>query len=146
MIAVMILMFWPNRSGATEAGASRAAPRRVALGHVLMVAAGFWGGFIQIGVGFILMPILHRVLGFDLVRVNGHKVIIVLVYTIVALLVFAATVSLAWAAGIALAAGMAAGGWLGARTTLARGEKAIRLVLAAVLLAFIARLLYASFQ
>ena len=33
--------------------------RRRLIGHVLMVAAGFWGGFIQIGMGFILLPILQ---------------------------------------------------------------------------------------
>jgi uncharacterized membrane protein YfcA len=55
-----------------------------------MVGAGFWGGFIQIGVGFILMPILHRVLGLDLIRLNLYKVMNVLVYTIVALFIFAA--------------------------------------------------------
>ena len=38
-----------------------------------MVFAGFWGGFIQIGVGFILMPILNRVMGLDLVATNAHK-------------------------------------------------------------------------
>ena len=60
----------------------------VGLSHSISTGfAGFWGGFIQIGVGFILMPILHRVMGLDLVRVNMHKVFIVMSYTLVALLV-----------------------------------------------------------
>ena len=50
-----------------------------------MVAAGFWGGFIQLGVGFIIMPILNRVMGLDLVRTNMHKVFIIASYTIAAL-------------------------------------------------------------
>jgi hypothetical protein len=58
-----------------------------------MFGAGCWGGFIQVGVGFILMPILHRVMGLDLVRTNMHKVFIALSYNLVALAIYASTVS-----------------------------------------------------
>ena len=59
MIGVLILMATgkdrqragdPNQDGK---------PKNLVLGHALMLLAGFWGGFIQIGVGFILMPILN---------------------------------------------------------------------------------------
>ena len=140
MIGVMVLMATGHDKVKPTAAAAR--PRNLALGHLLMVGAGFWGGFIQIGVGFILMPILHRVLGLDLVRVNMHKVFIVLVYTIVALVVFAAQVELLWAVGAALALGNATGGWLGAHTTVKRGEILIRRVLYAALTVFIIRLVF----
>jgi hypothetical protein len=139
MIGVMVLM--ATGHDRVKPAAAAAEPRNLALGHLLMVGAGFWGGFIQIGVGFILMPILHRVLGLDLVRVNMHKVFIVLVYTVVALVVFAAQVELLWAVGAALALGNATGGWLGAHTTVKRGEILIRRVLYAALTVFIIRLL-----
>jgi hypothetical protein len=138
MIGVMVLM--ATGHDRVKPAAAAAEPRNLALGHLLMVGAGFWGGFIQIGVGFILMPILHRVLGLDLVRVNMHKVFIVLVYTVVALVVFAAQVELLWAVGAALALGNATGGWLGAHTTVKRGEILIRRVLYAALTVFIIRL------
>jgi hypothetical protein len=140
MIAVLVLMATGHdKVRPAETGAT---PRRLVLGHVLMVGAGLWGGFIQIGVGFILMPILHRVLGLDLVRVNMHKVFIVLVYTIVALLVFASQLELLWWTGAALALGSATGGWLGAHTTVRRGERLIRRVLYVALSAFIIKLLF----
>lgn len=102
-------------------------PRNLALGHALMLGAGFWGGFIQIGVGFLLMPILYRVMGLDLVRVNMHKVFIALVFSFVALAVFASKVDIAWQAGLALAAGNALGGWLGAHTTVAKGAAFVKI-------------------
>lgn len=139
MIAVMVLMATGHDK--VQPTDTDAAPRNLALGHVLMIGAGFWGGFIQIGVGFILMPILHRVLGLDLVRVNMHKVFIVLVYTIVALLVFASQLELLWWTGAALAVGNATGGWLGAHTTVKRGESLIRRVLYVALSVFIIKLL-----
>lgn len=139
MISVMVLMATGHDK--VQPIDHAAQPRRLALGHVLMVGAGFWGGFIQIGVGFVLMPILHRVLGLDLVRVNMHKVFIVLVYTLVALLVFASQLELLWWTGAALALGNATGGWLGAHTTVKRGELWIRRVLYVALTAFVIKLL-----
>lgn len=140
MILVMVLMATGHdKVRASETGTT---PRNLLVGHILMVGAGFWGGFIQIGVGFILMPILHRVLGLDLVRVNMHKVFIVLVYTIVALTVFASQVELLWLTGAALAVGNATGGWLGAHTTIKHGETLIRRVLYAALSVFIIKLLF----
>ena len=93
-----------------------------------MVAAGFWGGFIQIGMGFILLPILNRVLGLDLVAANIHKVFIILLYTLSALWVFGSQLELLWWIGAVMAVGNAVGGWLGARLTLEGGERVIRWV------------------
>ena len=107
-----------------------------------MLGAGFWGGFIQLGVGFILMPILNRVMGLDLVRTNMHKVFIVATYTVVALSIFASQLELLWLIGIALGAGNAIGGYLGARFTISKGERMLRLVLNLVLVAFIIKLLF----
>ena len=103
-------------------------PRRRLWGHVLMVAAGFWGGFIQIGMGFILLPILNRVLGLDLVAANIHKVFIILLYTLSALWVYGSQLELLWWIGGVMAVGNAVGGWLGARLTLEGGERVIRWV------------------
>ncbi|MEQ9022339.1 MAG: sulfite exporter TauE/SafE family protein, partial [Pseudomonadales bacterium] len=106
------------------------------------VGAGFWGGFIQIGVGFILMPILNRVMGLDLVRVNALKVFVILCYTIVALAIFATQVEVLWIAGLALALGNALGGWMGAHSSVTRADKLIRWVLNSVLVVFIIKLLF----
>lgn len=117
-------------------------PHNLVLGHLLMIAAGFWGGMIQIGVGFILMPILHRVMGFGLVRVNMYKVFVVLSYTIVALAVFASQLQLMWWAGLGLAVGNSIGGWYGAHTTIHKGDVWIRRVFFVTLTAFVIKLLF----
>jgi uncharacterized membrane protein YfcA len=109
-----------------------------------MVAVGFWGGFIQVGVGFIIMPVLNRIMGLDLVRTNMHKVFIIAVYTAVALAVFASQVELLWVFGAALALGNAIGGYLGAHFAVSKGERLIKLTLNLVLIAFIVKLLFFS--
>jgi hypothetical protein len=94
-----------------------------------MVAAGFYGGFIQAGVGFILMAILHGVLGLDLVRVNMHKVLVVGIYTLAALIIFAVRGQVLWSVGLVLAIGNALGGWIATRLALKKGEGLIRWIL-----------------
>ncbi len=139
MICVLIIMITGvGQKPAPQEGR----PRNLVLGHLLMVGAGFWGGFIQIGVGFILMPILNRVMGLDLIRVNMHKVFIALVFSIVALAIFAANVEIEWVLGVALAAGYALGGWLGAHSTIAKGEALIKRVFYLALAAMAVKLLF----
>lgn len=114
------------------------------LGCAALVVAGAWGGFIQVGVGFLLMPALHRILGMDLVRVNMYKVVIILPYTIIALGIFAWQSEILWLAGLALAVGNSAGGWLGARLTISRGEPLIRAVFVVAVAAMALSLLLRS--
>jgi len=142
MLFVMLLMA-SNRT-VDQVKALQAEPKNLLLGHVMMFGAGVYGGIIQIGVGFILMAILYRVMGIDLVRVNMYKVLIVLCYTIAALAVYASQLELFWLAGIALAIGNSIGGWLGARWSISKGEAAIRTVLNGVLIIVIVKLIFFS--
>lgn len=141
MVAVMLIMHFDRNR---DPGDPNSEPTRQQLvrGHLLMVAVGFWGGFIQVGVGFIIMPVLNRVMGLDLVRTNMHKVFIIAVYTAVALAVFASQVELLWVFGAALALGNAIGGYLGAHFAVSKGERLIKLILNLVLIVFIAKLLF----
>ncbi len=140
MVLVMVLMASQKSNRSSETADSE--PKNLFLGHVLMFGAGVYGGVIQIGVGFILMSILHRVMGIDLVRVNMYKVLIVLCYTVAALAVYASQLQLAWAAGIALAVGNSIGGWLGVHWSIKKGEQLIRRVLNVVLVLVIVKLLF----
>ena len=145
MIAVMIIMASGNKFGNKRSSNHSADPeqaKNLLWGHFLMIGAGFWGGMIQVGVGFILMPILHRVMGLDLVRVNMYKVFVVLCYTIIALAIFASQIELLWWAGLGLALGNSIGGWYGAHTTIHKGEAWIRWVLNITLTAFIIKLIF----
>ena len=139
----MVLVMMLNGTNASPATAANdLSRRRLIWGHILMVLAGFWGGFIQIGMGFVLLPILNRVLGLDLVTANIHKVFIILVYTLAALMVFGSQLELLWWVGAIMAIGNAAGGWLGARLTLAGGERLIRKVVVFAIAVMIVKLVW----
>lgn len=95
-----------------------------------LLGIGFYGGFLQIGVGFLFMAALYHLLRIDLITVNMHKVFIILIYTLPALLIFIWTGNVNWEYGLALAAGNAFGGWWGAHAAVKGGERVIRIILA----------------
>ena len=139
-VMVLVLILMQTRPGSAPVKGGE--PRNLLAGHIMMLAAGFWGGFIQIGMGFILMPILNRVMGLDLVTTNVYKVAIVAVYTAAALIVFAVGSDILWLTGAILAIGNSLGGYLGAKLTLQRGERLIRHVLIVAIVVMIVRLLF----
>jgi len=125
LILSVIALFLPS----PVAPESRQLPvwRRV-LAYPALFGIGFYGGFIQIGVGFIFMAGLQRLLRLSLVQVNMHKVFIVLCYTLPALAVFLWRGQVNWILGIALAAGTATGAWAATHLAVRGGERWIRLV------------------
>jgi uncharacterized protein len=140
MLGVMLLsLFSPAPKLKPEVGPTG---RQLVIGHILMAGIGFWGGFIQIGVGLLMMPVMNRVMGLDLVTTNMHKTVIATVFTSVALIVFVSRIELLWVVGAALALGNAIGGYLGTRLAIAKGERLIRIVLNTVLVIFIVKLLF----
>lgn len=106
-----------------------------------MVGIGFYGGFLQVGVGFLLMAALHYLLKFNLVFVNMHKVFIVLIYTIPALFIFILTDNVNWLFGLSLAVGNAFGGWWAAKFSVKKGERIIKGVLIAAIVVMSSKLL-----
>jgi uncharacterized protein len=117
-------------------------PPRILLGHICIVGVGFYGGFIQAGVGFLLMAVLHNVMRLDLVRVNVHKVFIVGLYTAAALVVFVWSGNVLWIPGIALAVGNSIGGWIGSHLSVKKGDPFIRKVLYVTLTGMALKLLW----
>ncbi|MBS3817933.1 sulfite exporter TauE/SafE family protein [bacterium] len=98
-----------------------------------LIGIGFYGGFLQIGVGFMFMAALYHLLRLNLIWVNMHKVFIILIYTIPALMIFTLTSHVNWTYGLILAGGNSLGAWWGAHAAVKGGEKVIRIVLAAAI-------------
>ncbi|MBU4311876.1 MAG: sulfite exporter TauE/SafE family protein [Candidatus Omnitrophica bacterium] len=91
---------------------------------------GFYGGFIQLGVGFLIMATLTLITGLSLVRINALKVFVVLIYTVFSLAIFVFNGKINLPVGIALSAGHAIGAHLGATFAVKKGDKWIRIILA----------------
>lgn len=126
MVLIVLTLFLPK----TKERALAIEEKKSWMVYLALLGAGFYGGFIQVGVGFILMAILFHLAGLTLIKVNVHKVFIILLYTIPALAIFIYTDNVHWKYGLILAAGNGIGGWISARISVKKGESYIRIVLA----------------
>jgi len=99
------------------------------VGILSFFGVGIYGGFIQAGVGFIMIALLTSINRLSLVKTNSAKVFVALTYTLSALAVFIIEGVLNWAFGLTLAIGTAIGGWIGSRWSVAKGDVWIRRVL-----------------
>ncbi len=91
-----------------------------------LFAAGFYGGFVQAGVGFVLIAALAGALRYDLVRANALKLLCSAAFTAVALGVFIWRDQVAWVPGLVLAMGTMVGAQLGVRLALNVSQQTLK--------------------
>jgi uncharacterized protein len=131
MVLVLILM-WLRPERWVQAGGRRL-PAWVV--HPIFFAIGVYGGFIQAGVGVLLVLALLVARPVNLVGANAEKILLSLVFTVPALLIFALSDQVAWLPGLVLALSGAIGTELGARLAVKRGAPLIRVALTVTVLA-----------
>jgi len=95
-------------------------------GWWVLFIAGVYGGFVQAGVGFVLLAALSGALRYDLVRGNALKMICTLAFTGVALAVFIVEDLVLWVPGLVLAAGTMIGAALAVRIALKVSQRALK--------------------
>jgi uncharacterized membrane protein YfcA len=121
--------------GGDAGGAREGGGARLGLLAAGFFVVGLYGGFVQAGVGFLVLA-ATTFAGLDLVRGNAVKVLAVLAFTVVSLALFASQGAVDWPTGLVLAAGNALGGLWGVRLTVLKGHRWLRGVVTAAVLAF----------
>jgi uncharacterized membrane protein YfcA len=116
-------------------------PLRTALLIITFSGVGVYGGFVQAGVGFIIISGL-LVHGFDLVRINAVKVIVIFSFTFIALGVFIYHGQIDYGLGLALAAGNSIGGWIASHVAVKKGHDWIKKVVTVTVLIFAIKLFF----
>ena len=101
---------------------------------LLLFLGGVYGGFVQAGAAFVLLPIFSGLLRYDLLRANALKVLCTLVFTTVALAVFITQGKIWWDVALVLAAGNTIGSIIGVRISLKLPQAAMRWILFAMTL------------
>jgi uncharacterized membrane protein YfcA len=110
---------------------------------LIFLAIGFYGGFVQAGVGFLFLAALVPGIGLGLVKGNALKVTLILAYMPVALLMFFAADQVDWTAGISVGVGSMIGAWLASTLAVKKGAGWIRWVLVGAAIAAALRMLLA---
>jgi uncharacterized membrane protein YfcA len=104
---------------------------------------GAYGGFIQAGVGFIVLAVTTAG-GLNLIRGNAVKIPLILAFTTLALAVFAWSGKVDWAMGLALATGNFLGAMVGVRLQIRKGHQWVKRVVTVTIVLFAIRLLFQS--
>lgn len=109
MVTMALMMVLKPSAIAAKEGEPVRLLSKTPKGYLWLFAAGLYGGFIQAGVGFILLVALSGVLRYDLVRSNALKMVCTAVLSVVALAVFVINDQVAWVPGLILAVAQVVG-------------------------------------
>ncbi len=120
VLVVLLIAFKPRIS--LEELSERIQGKYLWIGIIAFFFIGIYGGFINAGIGFIILLFLHYVNHLSLVRANATKVAVVLMYTVAALAVFVFNDKVIWKVGLVLAIGNGLGAWVSSRVSVDRGD------------------------
>ena len=129
MVAIAVIMLIIPEAIAPPEGTKAYSLRERPLGFLMLFGAGVYGGFVQAGVGFVLIAALTTGLRYDLLRTNALKVVCTALFSIVSLPVFVFTGQVEWVSGLLLAAGMTVGAFLSVRFALSVNQRLIKWLL-----------------
>ena len=141
-VALVMLLRPPVDPGAVEE-TDRAEPVEPhPLSPLGLFFAGVYGGFVQAGVGLVLLAVLTGLTRRSLLESNALKLVVVLVFTLFALGIFVAAGQVRWGHGLVLSGATVLGALLGVRFALKAGSRALRfIVLGCAAVACVAALL-----
>ena len=135
MIAVILIIVFKPKINLKDVH-ERLTGKYLWLGMLAFFFFGIYGGFINAGLGFIIILFLHFFNHMSLVRANATKVAVVCIYTLSALVVFILNDKVNWAVGFVLAIGNGAGAWIASRVSVNKGDgfiKTFLLVIVAIM-------------
>ena len=87
---------------------------------------GIYGGFINAGIGIVIMLFLNRFNQMSLIKTNATKVAVVFIYSSIALFIFAYNDAVNWKMGFLMALGTSLGAWITSRWSVKKGDRIIR--------------------
>ncbi len=140
IIVLIIILIRPEKKFIGEKEITDLKGKRKIIAIIVFFFVGFYGGFIQAGVGFIFIVSLSLITGMSLVKINSLKVAIIGIYTVSALLVFLINGNVNWGLGLFLALGNSTGAYLGSNFAVKKGDKYIRIIITIAIIVMAGRL------
>ncbi len=107
--------------------------KHLVISIIAFFGIGVYGGFINAGIGIIVMLFLNNVNRLSLVKTNATKVAIAFTYTMGAFIFFAINNQVDWKMGLFLALGNGLGAWFTSRWSVKKGDKVIKIVMLVVI-------------
>lgn len=126
LVVIGLIVFKPKTKKYLEEMMST---RRTGLSLLIFFFIGIYGGFIQAGVGFLIIAALAGVHGFSMAKTNSIKVFVILCYSVIAILIFWLEDKIQWEYGLVLAIGNSTGGWIASRWSVGKSDQLIKRIL-----------------
>jgi uncharacterized protein len=127
MVIILISLFANQKRWVQGKAADSMVVAKMKIRHIIAYfLIGIYGGFVQVGIGVFLLTGLVMLSGFDLIKGNAVKVMIVFFMTIIALAIFAFQGQVRWDIGLIMACGNMAGAWIAAKEASKRGAGFVR--------------------
>jgi uncharacterized membrane protein YfcA len=126
MALMAVALLW--RADALAPGPDETPRRPGLVGGLALVGAGFYGGLLQGGVGFVLLAVIAGLLRHNLVVANGYKVVVTLIFNVATLVLFLVAGKVSWPPALIMAIGNMVGAGLAVRFAISRGQDAIKKV------------------
>jgi uncharacterized membrane protein YfcA len=105
-----------------------------------LFATSVYGGFIQAGVGVLMLPCLIQLGGVNAVSANARKALLLVAFNLPSLLLYVWADLVIWDMGLVLALSSAVGGWIGAHLTVGYGPRFVWVVMVGVVFLTVGRL------
>lgn len=144
IVVILIIVFKPKMSVAEMQ--ERLTGKYLWIGCIAFFFFGIYGGFINAGIGFIIILFLHYVHQMTLVRSNATKVVVVCIYSVSALAVFILNDKVNWMMGLILALGNGSGAWVASRVSVDKGDGFIKTFLVIVVALMAIKLIFPELQ
>jgi len=98
------------------------------LQYLIYFFLGIYGGFVHVGIGYMFLAALVLMNGYDLLKANVLKNVLVLCYVPFSLLIYTIQGNVCWSFGLVHAIGNIIGASLAARLAIKKGAKFIRYI------------------
>jgi hypothetical protein len=138
IVVVLLIVFKPKVSATTIA--ERTKGKHLWIAMLAFFFFGIYGGFINAGIGFVLLLFLSYFNKMSLIRANAAKVTIVFIYTFGAVILFLLNDKISWTHGIILALGNIVGAWISSRWAVKKGDGVVRIFLTVMVIAMAIKL------
>lgn len=135
MIIVVLLIVFKKKSTSLQNIAEKTTGKHLYISIITFFFIGLYGGFLNAGIGFIMLLLLPAINKLTLVKSNATKVAVAFIYTSVALIVFILNGKVNWQLGLTLAIGNSLGAWFASRYSVKKGDRFIRVALLVIVTA-----------
>ena len=124
---VALLTLLPSKKAKTTTKPSK---KKELLFYFSLILLSLYGGFLQIGLGFIFIAIFRYFTNASFVEISSYKAFVILIYFIPLIFAFESKSLIHWPSALYMSAGNISGAWIASKLAIAKGDRIIKFALA----------------